>query len=795
MARSRLLAAALCALCFATLAGAQAPPEPAEPELSPAWFDLTINEVPKGEVLLRLGAGDVWVPVDDLQRGGVVFDGGSRIVVGDRSLVSLRSLAPGIDYVLDEEQLALRIAASQALLGRSTLDLNPRRRPERLSRLEAPTAFLNVGARADDWERASATTELGLSASAGLLLSSASWDSELGFLRGLTSAQWDDASALVRYRGGELFVSGSDPLGGSAVLLGLSAGREFSLDPYTLRDPYPRTSVFVGTPSTLEVWVGDTLVRRTQVAPGTLDVENLPLYAGVNEVRTVLRDAFGREQTASSFFLMGSNLLAPGVDDWAGAAGWVRRAEADGAVSYDEPLVAGRYRRGLSRLLTLGVRAEGSEAVANGGATLGLATPAGDVEAGAAWSQAGDRGGAGFLTWRHRITRFASLAAQVKVMSDAYATSSLEPSADRAIVRGHLGGSVSPIPGFSILAELSGWRMRDGGDGWRGSLRTSAGVGRGQQVGLSGSLAGQTDQPRAWELFATWSMQLPGAHSVEVSGRTSSGGETGWVTASRGLGMGPGYGYRAEGRVGDGSLAAVDVHGQTEFGRAALFARWLDPFSGDRSHHESVEAAAGLVLIDGELHVSRPIEGSYALLVLEGAPGVQVTLDGQPVGRTDSKGRIFIPGLLPYYGNRLAIRDSDLPLDFKVNEIERYVAPRHRGGSVEVFDVGPTRVVVGKLLLTIDEKELAPEWGEIAVELPTGRVVSPIGYGGDFWLEGLTPGRHEALVRWAGRLCRMTFEVGKGAGVVNVGTQRCTQLLAAGGDQGVPARRPSRTSN
>lgn len=776
-----LLAAALCAVLAPRPASPQGTAGPPPAELTPAWFDLTVNEVQRGQTLLRLGGGDAWIPVEDLERAGLVLDGGTRIVVGDRSLVSLRSLSPGIDFVLDEEELSVRITATQALLGRSTLDLNPRRRPERLSRLEAPTAFLNLGARGDDWERGSATGELGLSAGAGLLLSSASWDSDLGFVRGLTSAQWDDEKGLVRYRAGELFTSGSDPLGGTAVLLGLSAAREFSLDPYVLRDPYPRTSVFVGTPSTLEVWVGDTLVRRSQVSPGTLDLENLPVYAGVNEVRTVLRDAFGREQTASSFFLMGSNLLAPGVDDWAGAAGWVRQVDAGGAVTYGEAAVSGRYRRGLTRLLTLGARAEASAQVASGGASLGVATPAGELEAGGAVSRAGEGGAAGFLAWRHRLARFASVAAQLRVMSDAYANSSLAPDADRAILRGHLGASVSPLPGLSIQAELSAWRLRDGGEGARGSLRGTFVIGRGQQMGLSGALAIQSGQARSWEIFATWSMQLPGGHAVEVAGRTSGTGEAGWVTASRGLGIGPGYGYRVEARGGAERVANVDLHGQAEFGRASFYERWVDPFGGAGEHHEAVEAAAGLVLIDGTLHVSRPIEGSYALLVLEGAPGVRVTLDGQPVGRTDGQGRLFVPGLLPYYGNRLAIRDADLPLDFKVNEVERYVAPRYRGGSVERFDVGPTRVVVGKLLLSIDQKELAPEWGEISVELPTGRVVSPIGYGGEFWLEGLTPGRHEALVRWAGRLCRMAFEVGQGTGVLDLGTQRCTQLLAEGG--------------
>lgn len=795
----RKLVGALCAtllpVCALAQPAEQDAPSAALPreaplgELAPAWFELTVNEVPRGQVLVRLGGGDVWIDADDLQRGGVTVEGGERIAAGGRSLVSLRSLGPRIAFVLDEENTLLRVSASQAALGRSSVDLNPRKRPPGLRSGSVPSAFLNLGARADDWSTFTSSAELGTSIGPAVLLSNASWSSDGGFLRGLTVAHVDDPASRVRYSAGELFASSSDPLGGSALVLGLSAGREFSLDPYALRDPYPRTSIFVETPSTLEVWVGDTLVRRSRVAPGTLDIENLPLEAGANEVRTVLRDAFGREQSASSRFLMGSNLLSPGVVDWRLQAGFERRSGLDGAIAYGPPIALGAWRAGLTRLVTLGARAEASPDVVSGGLLAGLATALGDVEGGIAASRAGEAGGAGFLGVRARPARWASVVAQARLVSDHYASMSLLPRDDRSVARALLGASVSPGPGFSILGELSAYRQRDAGTGASATVRGSWTVARGQQLALSTSVSGQAGRERAWEISLSWAMLLPGGHSVEAATRTGTVGEAAWLTATRNLGAEPGVGYRVQGRVGDGGLAAVDLRGQSAFGTAAFMERWADPLGAAGGNQESLEAATGLVLIDGELHASRPIDGSYALLILEDAPGVRAFLGGQPVGRTDSGGRIFIPGLVPYYGNRVTIRDADLPMDFKVNEVERYVAPRFRGGTVERFDVGPTLVVSGKVVLAIDEKgtvqDLAPGWGEIAVELPTGRVVSPIAADGSFWLEGMQPGRQEALVRWEGRLCRFTLDVGRTRGTVDVGLQRCVQMLASG-DASVP---------
>lgn len=758
-------------------------------ETTPTWMDLVVNELPKGQVLGRFGSGDVLVAEEDLRRAGLDVSGGERLALGERSMISLRSLAPAIAFVLDEEGPTLRISASHSVLGRSRLDLYGRKRPERLSRRDVPSAFLNLGGRVDDWDRGAAAAELGVAGGAALLLSSASWTTTWGIARGQTVAQYDDAERMVRYSAGEFFASSADPLGGSALLLGATAGREFSLDPYVIRDPYPRTSVFVATPSTLEVWIGDTLVRRQPVLPGTLDIENLPVVAGVNQVRTVIRDAFGREQSASANFLMGTNLLSPGLTDWALSGGFQASSRVSGAVVYGDPLLIGRYRRGLDRSLTIGGRLEAGPAVLDAGGSAGLATPWGDLEVGGALSRAGRSGAAGYFTWRARPLG-ASIVTQLRWLSESYANVSLAPGTDRAVLRGVVGASVAPAQGVSLSAELTASRKRDAGDDLRGTLRAAWGLGPGRQLAVSGTLARAAGLSDAWELFVTYAMQIQGSHSLELSARGASDGEAAWVSATRPVGAGPGVGYHVEGRAGEGSLGALELTGQASFGRAAFMERWVDPLTGAQSNHEAVEAATGLVLIGGDLHVTRPVEGSYALLELEGAPGVHVTLDGQPVGSTDSGGKLLVPGLLPYYGNRLAIRDADLPLDFRVNEIERYVAPRFRGGTIERFDVGPTRVVVGRVVLAIDEKgtarDVPPEWGEIAVELPSGRVVSPIGAGGEFWLEGLTPGRQEALVRWEGRLCRFTLDVGERHGIVDVGLQRCVQMLAIGGPAGAP---------
>ena len=81
-------------------------------------------------------------------------------------------------------------------------------------------------------------------------------------------------------------------------------------------------------------------------------------------------------------------------------------------------------------------------------------------------------------------------------------------------------------------------------------------------------------------------------------------------------------------------------------------------------------------------------------------------------------------------------------------------------------------------MLDLDGHEVPPEWGEVAVEVPGRRAVSPIGTGAPSGSRSSTPGAHDALVRWEGKLCRFTFEVPPAAaGTLDLGDVRCVQLL------------------
>jgi outer membrane usher protein len=785
--RSIFTALVLFAAAPSTPAQVGAPPQADASErliLAPAWLDLVLNEVRRQTILVQLSGGDVWASAEDLERAGLELEGGDRIDHQGRSLVSLRSLAPAVTFTVDEAALALHVTAAQRVLGRTRLDLRVLQRPPDLVTREAPSAYLNWAARADGDGARTATSELGISAGAGLLVSGATLDSTNGPVRGLTTGYWDDSSRLLRVSAGDIQLMPGDPLGGTALVLGGSIGRELSLDPYLLRSPQPRTSVFSSTPATLEVWVDDTLVRRTQVVPGTIDLENIPANAGMSQIRTVLRDAFGREESASTYALVGSSILLPGLVDWGASAGVRRKAFGTESFSYGGPLAMARVRAGVDRLLTLGARAEAGDGLAGGGASAALATPVGEIEAAAAASRDGGESGAAlFAAWR-KTGRAVSAVAQLRWDSGRFANASMPASVDRPVLRASVAGALPVTRRLSLLGELAGERRRDTEDTARGTLRLTWSSSSGVHAGVSASRSLESTGPGAFSLLVTMSIPMAGRATASVQGAAGTRSGYAQVGLGRSLRNGPGVGYRLAARGGDGAFASGELQAQNGWGRVDLEHQEIDPATGARSSYSAAQVASGLVLIDGRVFPTRPVEGSYALVDV-GAPGVRVALQGQEVGRTGSRGEVLVTGLTPYLANRLSIRDSDLPLDYRVDEVDRIVAPRPHGGTVERFRIAQLRAVAGTIVLDLAGRDVPPEWGEIAVELAGRREVSPIGSGGTFWLDGIPAGIHQALVRWEGRLCRFSFEVGAEAGVIDLGKVRCDQMLVQ--ERGSPA--------
>lgn len=87
------------------------------------------------------------------------------------------------------------------------------------------------------------------------------------------------------------------------------------------------------------------------------------------------------------------------------------------------------------------------------------------------------------------------------------------------------------------------------------------------------------------------------------------------------------------------------------------------------------------MVIGGDFIATRSIEQSFGLMRVPGVEGVSAYSENQVVGKTNSKGDLVVPSLLPYYGNQLSIDPEGIPLNYKIGATDKVVAPPFRGGQ------------------------------------------------------------------------------------------------------------------
>ena len=176
----------------------------------------------------------------------------------------------------------------------------------------------------------------------------------------------------------------------------------------------------------------------------------------------------------------------------------------------------------------------------------------------------------------------------------------------------------------------------------------------------------------------------------------------------------------------------------------------------DGRNETLLNTAGGLALIGGDFFLTRPVQDSFAVIQVPGVAGVRGYSSNQDVGHTNSQGNLFVPNLLPYYGNRLSISDKDVPLSYTVAATEKLVAPPFRGGAVVSFPINIVQRIIGKVVLEDRGAAVTPAYGQLIVGGNGSQSESPIGKLGDFYLENLGAGRFSASVDYKKKSVSLT---------------------------------------
>ncbi|HKI98179.1 MAG TPA: fimbria/pilus outer membrane usher protein [bacterium] len=765
-------------VCCVLLAG---PPAYTQ-HMDEAPLEVHVNTENRGAHVVELNSsGDVLIPTNTAHELGLRHLP-APVQIEGQPYVSLRSLGPSVTYKVDLQTLTLGITADPAMLASQTVDL-AQRPPANVIHTEDNSFYLNYAFNYTrntppspdilqvPWEMA---LRLGSTLAYSSFLYSRTENpatpggqgsADENSVRLFTNLTWDNPDVQRRVVLGDT-VAQSGQLGGGSNFAGLSISKNFQLAPYFIQHPPLDVKGLIQTPSDVDVYVGDILVKTIKLSPGPFELTNVPLAQGAGEVTLVIKDAFGRESRVSLPFYVSNTLLKPGLQSYSYNLGYERELFGTESNKYGKPIFSAFHDVGITDWLTLGLRAEGREHLANyGGRTAFLLWRLGQIDAGYAHSKEGDAEGNGrFLAYQYASRHFGfSLSEQS--MSGEYANLSIDAIDNKTSSR---RTATVGIP-IKYLGTIAGSYVKndlyEGDDIVVRSLYYSRKVTN--RISL---LARATDiadlnpagDQHQKEWFVGLRIDLGGGLSSQVANQDKDGLQTRSISLDQNPPLGPGLGYHILASRQPGQEEDHGYDGEFSMQYNANHAMYSAQYRRTDGQPTTTLGLSGSVAeVGGSWHLGRPIADSFALVRLNGMDNVRIYSSNNQVGRTDENGEILVPNLTSYFGNMIGLEEQDVPVDYRIPELRQFIAPPYRSGAVVNFDVTRIQGIVGHIYFLEKGVRTPADYAGIEVMVDGKAKKSIVAKKGEFYLENLPPGTHSARLYTNKKECRFDMKIPK----------------------------------
>lgn len=744
------------------------PPEPAQGEVRARLLPLEIfiNGARAGDwVLLELN-GILHAPIDAFEDWRVIRRSDVPGVPYRGQLWYPLSSVPGYQAYVNALNQSLDLRFAPSAFATTRLTQEPQRRAPVNEPLTAVFANYDISYTQSNFSGELTTrdlgalTELGLSSRLGVLTSSAvghnlADDPNLGprnWVRLETTFNRDFPDDNMSLRLGDS-TTRTGSWGRSVYFGGVQLARNFTLQPGFLSQPIPTLAGQATAPSTVELYVNDTLRQTSQVPSGPFTVDNFPLMTGSGQARLVVRDLLGRETVLVQDFFTHSNLLRQGLSDWSVEAGAVRNNLGVENADYGERFGSGLLRYGISNGLTLESRAEASGRTQGAGVGFTAALPAQVLGQVAVAGSKDDTNGAGgqwlvgaeHVSLRHGFTARAEGASQdyrrIGQIDPAppYRRQSLVSYTYFSDQLGSLGLAYARIDTYTasdpVTSFSANYTMRLGA---RASLTLTA--------------THVTGPSTANAVGVNLVIPLDNRTTIAGSTTTRSGKTDGYVSASKSLTQESGGAWRAlAGRRGGENYAEGGLYYQGSHGLVTA-----DAVGSDLQKTARLGAVGGLVFADGSAFASRRVQDSFALVDVPGYADVGVGFQSVVLARTDSGGKALVPGLLPYRQNSIRLDPNELPISAELDTIEMVAVPPARSGVKVTFPVRTGRGALIKIVL--DDGQPAPAGAQL--ELVGDDKEFFVARRGEAFVTGLQA-KNTLRLKWNGQACSMNVELPK----------------------------------
>lgn len=713
-------------------------------------LQLILNKENKGEFFLILAPdNNIWIKREEFEKLGLQKGLGENTQFSDETYVSLKSI-PGLEFQVNEEQVSLDITAAAHLFKTQGFDAFSKKGYD-VKTTHDSSAFLNYSLHYDhqsDIPLLGLTGELGIGVQDYFGKSTFSYEKTedhnkiVRLMTNLTANNREHSRTIIW---GDVPATGV--LGTGAILGGINISKDFSLDPYFLKYPSLNLSGALETPSDVEVYSDDSLVRKERLSPGNFSFNEVPATVGLGNARIVIKDVYGRERIISKPYYYTNRLLKKGLHEYSYSLGFIRNNLGIKNFSYRNPAFLGFHNVGITDQIKIGYAAEASKSLINISPAASILIPnAGVLDAVVAVSNAsGESGISGFFNYSFQSK---NIGASISLTSNSrkYSRLMVRPSDDKP--RFQLSSAMGlgrEKTGFLTVEWSSSEMYREG---------TLSRIGVSYNKALTKQItffirASETkDRETNTEVLSGINMYLGKDILGHMSYKDGNGPAVKKVGVQKSLPVGRGYGFKSDIEFRDRTYADTRFQYQGNTGIYELTFNNLTRHNG-----YSVFAAGGMGYIDKSIFFSKPVNDSFAKVKVDNIEGVRVYYYGNEAGRTNKKGELVITDLRSFHDNRIEIESRDIPINYSIDSITQFIFPPFRSGSVVTFDVNKMQAVVGTIYILEDAKEFPAEYKIVFIHVDDKVLKGAIGRDGEFYLENIPQGRHPAKILHKERAC------------------------------------------
>ena len=697
------------------------------------FMSVLINQQPQGNFLILQRNERLFAGAKDLRRWRLRLPDTTPDTLDGEDYYALGALE-GLLYRFDESSQMLMIEAPSNLF--DTTKLNGIVTDFIEPTLASPGGFLNYNVYANHAQERIMTggqLELGGFYGGGVGQTRILARDILGgasVVRLDTSLTRDKPLQINSMRFGDA-ISGTSSWGGAVRFGGFQWATKFSTQPGYITFPQQSISGEVALPSTVDLYVNDTLKMSHEVPSGPFSIQDLPGMVGRGDASLVMRDILGREQVITQPYYVTPRLLKQGLQDYSYELGFVRRKYGIDSNNYGKPLAVGTHRQGITKQFTGEIHSEllsHQQTVGVGGVML---APLAGVFSGSLAMSHSIKGVGGLLKFgiHHQSSSF-DFGANTQLASQRFAKLGMQPKelAPSQISRIFANLSSNLLGNFSASYVQQDYHNRNGNKRLGGKYSKKVGGNSNLSLFVSRSLSG--DKKTTFSL--NFSMQLGNRINASINTFGQSGSEQNSLRVSRSRPEGNGLGYSLSTGLGESDHRDLKLSGQSEVGIYTL--------NVQQSRNQKAlrfGASGGMAILGGNALLGRRINDSFAVVQVPGYSGVSIFANNKLVGRTDDNGNVLVPGLHSYQKNSVRIEEDDLPFDVQIDAVQLDLVPYSRSGLQLKFPVKSSR---GALLTVILENgELLPAGAQVQIigDNILENELFPTGLRGEVYLTGL----------------------------------------------------------